>query len=152
MMNTSALRELSDSDDDDDLLNAGTVIAIIEHRERREGWRNPLYVEHIVPRYLEFKFRRLFRLSRETAEMLVERFEESGFYPVTAHGHPRITEEKTCLVVLTGDAIRWPTPEEQAESSCAFRMLYKGKTSNKRGLPNVIGCIDGCHIEIRKPS
>lgn len=48
--------------------------------EREEWHRVPSYVEKVVPPYLEFDFRRLFRrLLRHTA--LVAKFEPSEFYP-----------------------------------------------------------------------
>ncbi|CAN7943558.1 unnamed protein product, partial [Ixodes hexagonus] len=178
------------SDDDDGLDHAGASVAVVlQGAGRLERTRNPLYVEYVVPRYLDFEFRRLFRLSRQTAEIVVDHFEASSFYPATAHGRPRITAEKTCLIALTylgtqmsiyqmadkfdvtessahmcigrvlrflnaisEDVIRWPTSEEQEESRKAFKAMHKNKENGRRGLPGAIGCIDGCHIEIKKPA
>ncbi|KAK8787336.1 hypothetical protein V5799_022886 [Amblyomma americanum] len=63
--------------------------------------RVPLYVESVVPRYLATEFRRLFRLTRETARNLTDRFEASPYYPRGEHGRPQITAEKTMLIGLT---------------------------------------------------
>ncbi|CAN7942603.1 unnamed protein product, partial [Ixodes hexagonus] len=56
------------------------------------------------------------------------------------------------LNAISEDVIRWPTSEEQEESRKAFKAMPKNKENGKRGLPGAIGCIDGCHIEIKKPA
>ncbi|KAH7939523.1 hypothetical protein HPB52_013484 [Rhipicephalus sanguineus] len=60
----------------------------------------PLYVERVVPTYLDFEFRKLFRLSRSTCGALVEEYQRSNFYPEGFRGRPKISTEKTLLVAL----------------------------------------------------
>ncbi|KAH9364185.1 hypothetical protein HPB48_015665 [Haemaphysalis longicornis] len=161
-------------------------LSLLLYRVQRN--RVPLYVETVVPRYMDFEFQRLFRLPRDAARHPIERFEASPFYPKAVHGRPRMSAEKTFLIGLrylatqmtmnhiadkfdvaessvqnslnrlldflfsiSEEVIRWPTETERERSFQAFRTMAKTK-SGKQGLPNVIGCIDGCHIEIPKPA
>ncbi|KAH9373063.1 hypothetical protein HPB48_019045 [Haemaphysalis longicornis] len=55
------------------------------------------------------------------------------------------------LFSISEEIIRCPAETERERSFQAFRTMAKTK-SGKQGLPNVIGCIDGCHIEIPKPA
>lgn len=61
-----------------DIFVMSVVLAMVKREERHCV---PFYVENAVPRYLEFEFRRLFRLSRQTVAALVPEFEASDFYP-----------------------------------------------------------------------
>ncbi|KAL1479123.1 hypothetical protein MTO96_052122 [Rhipicephalus appendiculatus] len=69
--------------------------------ERHDRHRVPLYVERVLPTYLDFEFRKLFRLSRSTCGALVEEYERSDFYPEGFRGHPKISAEKTLLVAIS---------------------------------------------------
>lgn len=92
--------ELVDSDSEDDEYDE-VVARIALKLGRQSRNRVPRYCEDVVTRYLEFEFKRLFRLSRDTLDALVARFEASPFYPSVIGGRPQIIAEKTCLVALS---------------------------------------------------
>ncbi|KAL1468250.1 hypothetical protein MTO96_025558 [Rhipicephalus appendiculatus] len=56
--------------------------------ERHDRHTVPLYVERVVPTYLDFEFRKLFRLSRSTCGALMEEYQQSDFYPEGFRGRP----------------------------------------------------------------
>lgn len=85
----------SEDDEYDELV---TKVALKLARQSRH--RVPRYCEDVVSRYFDFEFKRLFRLSRDTLDGLVVRFEASSFYPSALVGRPQVSAEKTCLVAL----------------------------------------------------
>lgn len=92
--------ELVDSDSEDEEFD-DLVAALAVKLVRKDRNRIPLYCEEVVWRYFEFEFKRMFRLSRETFNGLADRYRASPFFPELHGGRPRISAEKTCLVVLT---------------------------------------------------
>ncbi|XP_037513266.1 putative nuclease HARBI1 [Rhipicephalus sanguineus] len=173
--------ELMDSDSDEEYDDLVATIAMKSARLDRN--RIPRYCEDVVDRYFGFEFKRMFRLSRETFRDLVARYQTSSFFPDSAGGRPRISADKTCLVVLSylgsqssmysladrfdvsessvhtciervldflnsisEEVISWPDSHEQERIKTGFLVRSEGK-----GPRNTIGCVDGCHIEIKKP-
>ncbi|KAH8038889.1 hypothetical protein HPB51_003911 [Rhipicephalus microplus] len=173
--------ELMDSDSDEEYDDLVTAIAMKSARLDRN--RMPRYCEDVVDRYFGFEFKRMFRLSRETFGDLVARYQTSSFFPDSPGGRPRISANKTCLVVLSylgsqssmyslakrfdisessvrtciervlnfllsisEEVISWPDSREQERIKTGFLLRSEGK-----GPRNTIGCVDGCHIEIKKP-
>lgn len=94
-----AAMELLDCDSEEEEFD--DLISIIAMRlVRLDRNRVPRYCENVVSRYFDFKFKRLFRLSRSTFDALVGSFRQSPFFPHPMGGRPQISSEKTCLVVL----------------------------------------------------
>ncbi|KAH7959101.1 hypothetical protein HPB49_008249 [Dermacentor silvarum] len=90
-----------ESDEDEeatDLFVASVTSALLPRDERN---RVPLYVESVVSHYMDFEFKKLFRLSRSTAATLTAEFEASAHYPEGSRGRPKISAEKTMLIALT---------------------------------------------------
>lgn len=48
---------------------------------------------------------------------------------------------------VSAEVIAWPDRQEQERSKAGFLAKSDGK-----GPQNTIGCIDGCHVEINKPT
>lgn len=48
------------------------------------------------------------------------------------------------LILKRNQFIKWPTLDKAKRSAINFK--------NKNGFPGIIGCIDGCHIPVSKPS
>lgn len=91
--------ELMDSDSEDEAFD--DVVAIVALKlTRLQGNRIPRYCEEVVSRYFDFEFKKLFRLSRDTFDRLVVGYMASPFFPNATRGRPRVSAEKTCLVVL----------------------------------------------------
>lgn len=74
------------------------LIAMVQWEERH---RVRLYVENVVPTYLEFEFRRLFRLSRRAVAALVAEFHHSEFYPEGLRGRPKMPDQTTVFICLS---------------------------------------------------
>nr|XP_050040788.1 uncharacterized protein LOC126537743 [Dermacentor andersoni] len=91
--------ELVDSDSDEEF-DAALSVALSKvarvDRHRMNG-----YFEKVTTEYLDFEFKMLFRLSRETFDSLCMWFRLSPFYPKSVSGRPQITAEKTCLITLS---------------------------------------------------
>ncbi|XP_054923974.1 uncharacterized protein [Dermacentor andersoni] len=91
--------ELVDSDSDEEF-DAALFVALCKvarvDRHRING-----YFEKVTTEYLDFEFKMLFRLSRETFNSLCTWFRLSPFYPKSVSGRPQITAEKTCLITLS---------------------------------------------------
>ncbi|XP_046391887.1 putative nuclease HARBI1 [Ischnura elegans] len=139
--------------------------------------RNEQYYEETVPRYSPDDFRKHFRMSRNCMELLcvdigarlqsacrdvplqkkvmvcvwVPAEQESflsvgdrfGIAPSTAHF---VYEEVVqCLHMAMDDYIKWPTEAKALESVNVFQL-------RSRGIPGVVGAIDGCHIPIQQPA
>ncbi|KAH9366940.1 hypothetical protein HPB48_002455 [Haemaphysalis longicornis] len=85
----------SDSDDEFDTVCISVACALV----REDANRVPGY-EHVVSRYNEQEFKRLFRLSRETFDCLSSRFSASAYYPSAVQGRQQISAQKTCLIAL----------------------------------------------------
>ncbi|XP_070390216.1 uncharacterized protein [Dermacentor albipictus] len=91
----------NDNADEDFIDDEFALVHHLTKLQRQDRHRVPLYVESVVPMYLEFEFKKLFRLSRSTCGALVEEFEASSYYPEGTRGRPRISAEKTVLIALT---------------------------------------------------
>jgi hypothetical protein len=46
------------------------------------------------------------------------------------------------LLSIRKEFIKWPTPRESNANARKFEQ--------KRGIPNVIGALDGCHVKINR--
>ncbi|KAH6945030.1 hypothetical protein HPB50_006917 [Hyalomma asiaticum] len=77
------------------------MVLLLTRLQRHDRHRVPLYVESVVPTYLDFEFRKLFRLSRSTCGALVDEFAASRFYPEGVRGRPQLSAEKTFLIALS---------------------------------------------------
>ncbi|KAH9377644.1 hypothetical protein HPB48_016121 [Haemaphysalis longicornis] len=95
---SAAAMEIVDSDSDEEF-DCALSIALCKvarvDRHRVNG-----YFEQVT-KYLDFEFKRLFRLSRETFDNLCARFRLSPFFPKSVSGRPQITAEKSCLITLS---------------------------------------------------
>ncbi|KAH9381235.1 hypothetical protein HPB48_014454 [Haemaphysalis longicornis] len=85
----------SDSDDEFDNVRILVACALV----REDANRVPGY-EHVVSRYNEQEFKRLFRLSRETFDCLSSRFSASAYYLSAMQGRQQISAQKMCLIAL----------------------------------------------------
>ncbi|XP_077531140.1 uncharacterized protein LOC144143194 [Haemaphysalis longicornis] len=130
--NSSESGDFTDSDEDDEVGEFVSTVSLLSKLARDERHRVPLYVESVVPRYTDFEFKKLFRLSRATTEALVGEFSTSSFYPQE----------------ISAREIRWPNVDERERIKSSFLSLRRGPGG---GLPDVVGAIDGCHIHISRP-
>ncbi|KAK8762319.1 hypothetical protein V5799_026415 [Amblyomma americanum] len=89
--------DCSEDDDGDECV----VLVLAAHVERQDRHRVPLYVERVVPTYLEFEFRKLFRISRSLCADITGEFEASAFYPEGCRGRRQVSAHKTMLIALT---------------------------------------------------
>ncbi|VEN56206.1 unnamed protein product [Callosobruchus maculatus] len=165
----------SSSDTDDDLMPRLVPFMLRSHP------KNENYIENTVSLYSDVEFREHFRVSRKLVERLAEKLQNSDYYPSMDTGHKRIpawncmliflwfagheaadfrdvgdrfdvTISKLhniiqtvslCLSNMASSVITWPSLEEKQQVIADFTNL---------GFPNVIGCIDGTHIQIDKPA
>ncbi|KAK5648074.1 hypothetical protein RI129_002966 [Pyrocoelia pectoralis] len=148
--------------------------------KRKKLTRSENYVEHVVHRYSDDEFKAHFRMNPSTAYKIIDLLKDSQHIPSHKDGRGKISAEKAFLIALwylSNDetfrevsdrfnvtlssvhrslnrvlqfllslktvVIRWPTDKEMSVITEAFRL--------KKGIENVIGCIDGSHIEISKP-
>ncbi|KAK8771933.1 hypothetical protein V5799_024824 [Amblyomma americanum] len=153
--------DCSEDDDGDECV----VLVLAAHVERQDRHRVPLYVERVVPTYLEFEFRKLFRISRSLCADITGEFEASAFYPEGCRGRRQVSAHKTMLIALTYIGTQ-TTMYQIADKFDVTRGRYAGRTPTserskaafcqigRRGrvLPDVIGAIDGCHVRIARPS
>ncbi|KAH7979687.1 hypothetical protein HPB49_010564 [Dermacentor silvarum] len=93
--------DLFSSDDERDEEIVFVMLELVLTLCRQERNRARLYVEFLVPRYVDLEFRRMFHRSREAASQLADCFESSCFYPNAVHGRQIMSAEKRCLVALT---------------------------------------------------
>lgn len=63
--------------------------------------------------------------------------------------HAAICRILDFFFAISAREICWPDAEERQRNKGAFRQLARRGT---RGLPDVIGAIDGCHVRIARPS
>ncbi|XP_077496073.1 uncharacterized protein LOC144106975 [Amblyomma americanum] len=89
--------DCSEDDDGDECV----VLVLAAHVERQDRHRVPLYVERVVPTYLEFEFRKLFRISRSLCADITGEFEASAFYPEGCRGRRQVSAHMTMLIALT---------------------------------------------------
>ena len=140
------------------------------------------YVERVVPLYNMDDFRKFFRMSRHTFQVICEQLGAlDEFQLERSRGRKAISIEKQLMVFMwyvgsleplcriadrfnvtefsvlrirkriCGAVLRyfktkyivWPNAQDKQGVKQAFQ--------DKRGFPNVIGAIDGTHIEIRPP-
>ncbi|KAG0443230.1 hypothetical protein HPB47_015155 [Ixodes persulcatus] len=95
----AAAEALIEDESDDELDDIIALASIVSARTDRN--RVPLYYEKVIGTYFDFEFMRLFRLSRETHAELAGRYEASAFHPDSVGGRPKISVEKTLLIVLS---------------------------------------------------
>lgn len=143
--------------------------------------KNEEFVEHTVSLFTNQEFFVHFRVSKNDAENLAERYANSMHFPKYDTGFPMISAYKTILIFLwyagheaagyrdvadrfnisistlhtiienvalfisnlSPEFIKWPTEAEKEE------ILQDFET---RDFIGVLGCMDGCHIRIDKPS
>lgn len=91
------LVDLDSSDEEFDDLVAMLAVKLL----RKERNRIPCYYEDVVGSYFEFEFKRFFRLSRETFNCLVDRYQASPLFPEDRGGCTLFGNAKTCLIVLS---------------------------------------------------
>ncbi|XP_031351370.1 putative nuclease HARBI1 [Photinus pyralis] len=163
----SPLISASSSSDDD--INITT--------QRRKRIRIMHYMDTITS-YSDEEFKQHFRLKRETALKLIELYRSSikaykgGWNHITAEkaiyitiwylsnmetfrqisdrfdvtlscAHHVINVVLDFLVNNSSKFIKWPSEQEAKEEAYYFE--------KKKGIANVIGAIDGCHIKIHRP-
>lgn len=160
----------SESDDDAEIFND-----IVEIRQNNEN-----YLRMIVPQYSDQVFLEHFRVSTNVIEPLTTSFEASEYYKYHSGQNGKISAQDQLLIYLwyighqtasfrdvadrfdiskssleriivrityflsnkSNSIIKWPNNEEKVDIERHFR----------KGFPNVVGVIDGCHIKIDKPS
>ncbi|XP_021703681.1 putative nuclease HARBI1 [Aedes aegypti] len=175
------LESESESDSDSDFENL--FLSVISEKTRIKRKRVGNFVNDVVEKYTDEEFRRNFRLKKATAEMILERFAQSGFYHSnTGRGRRNVPAKEQMYAFiwfsanknsyreisnlfnlsessfykslnyvldffydLSKSVIRFPESEHEKEKIASdFRGIA--------GFPNVIGCIDGSYIYIRKPA
>lgn len=157
------------SSDDEDLDQIGDV-----------GTRNEDYLEQTVSHYSEEEFFNNFRVSRNVATEITATFVNSNFYKDDSGPFGKISADNQVLIFLwylghqtasfadvsdrfnitkssleriivrvsiflsnlSPQVIVWPDEVEKVHIEQQFR---------EKGFPNIIGAIDGSHIEIDKP-
>lgn len=143
--------ECESDEEPTDLFVASVIFALLARDERN---RVPWYVGSIVSQYMDFQFKKLFRLSRSTAATLTAKFEASVHYPEGCRGRPNFSPKKRMLIGLTylgtqaskysnaekfdtsvstvpgfllsisAREIHWPDRNEEALNKHAFQALY----------------------------
>ncbi|KAM7315251.1 putative nuclease HARBI1 [Ixodes scapularis] len=137
------------------------------------------YVEDVLRAYSDEEFRRNFRLQREPAYAVIERYERSAYYRGSIHGgsNPKTAEvcilsflwyagNKTCIRDVAG---RFDMGESTlsrilnrvAEFLCSIApdeirfpddvAALAKDFEEVSGFPGVVGCVDGSYIGIRCP-
>lgn len=123
----------------------------------------------------------IFRVSRETADSLSQKFQSSDFFPKTETGHPRISAKKSVLIFLwyagheagsfrdIADRfnVSLSTLHGIIENVCLFlshlsSSIVTWPTEEEKiviledfeemGFPGALGCMDGTHIRIDTPA
>ncbi|KAH7969061.1 hypothetical protein HPB52_014178 [Rhipicephalus sanguineus] len=69
-----------------DYVDHHIISLLLARLMRQDRHRVPLYVERVVPAYVDLEFKKMSRLSRSTAAALVEEFERSTFHPQGSRG------------------------------------------------------------------
>lgn len=98
---TDAVERSEPVDSEDDNGDEFIVFLLAVQLERQNRHRVPLYVERVVPTYLDFEFEKLCRISRDLRAELAGEFEASCFYPEGCRGRRQISARKTMLIALT---------------------------------------------------
>jgi hypothetical protein len=150
-----------------------------DRRRSEEIVRVADYYEITIPNYTVDDFKSHFRLTRDTFQATYLRLSTTETYnrrkgPIpnlekellmflryignlesfrsmadrfgTSKGslHASIKRISSCLISVMGECVRWPTTQaELMETSQSF--------GEKCEFQNVIGAIDGCHIQIKAP-
>ncbi|KAK8785699.1 hypothetical protein V5799_007934 [Amblyomma americanum] len=98
-----AMEIVEDDESDDEFdaeLEAAFALAVCKllraDRNRVSG-----YFQNVTSRYFDFEFKKLFRLSRETCDLVCERFRRSSSYPKAVSGRRKISAEETILIALS---------------------------------------------------
>ncbi|XP_050497556.1 putative nuclease HARBI1 [Diabrotica virgifera virgifera] len=144
--------------------------------ERQQVTRNEQYYEYTIPRYTNDAFREHFRMSRVTFERLFnciravhhiedrlvplekkllftvwviskpESFLAAGdrFGLAKSSAHKIFYQIVDELGQITNQYIRWPNMQKIQQTANVFEL-------RSRGIPGVVGAIDGCHIPIKQP-
>lgn len=174
------LHELFHNDNIPNAINAVFELAqpleILEERGELPV-RNENYFEITIPRYSDLQFREHFRMSRETFEELIihighnRRNQEDRIIPLQkkimftiwvlskpesflaasdrfglakSSAHKIFCEILDLIGLISGQYIRWPNMQKLLQTANIFE-------ARSRGIPGVIGAIDGCHIAIKQP-
>ncbi|KAH7955747.1 hypothetical protein HPB52_003618 [Rhipicephalus sanguineus] len=95
------IRDYDAIEEGNDDVECHIVSLLLARLLRQDRHRVPLYVERVVPAYVDLEFKKMFRLSRNTAAALVEEFERSSFHPQGSRGRTQLSAEKTVLIGLT---------------------------------------------------
>ncbi|XP_044745975.1 putative nuclease HARBI1 [Coccinella septempunctata] len=166
----------SSSSDDEDNFLATILPEVLEHHQKNE-----LYAESIIPSYTDKEFMEHFKVPRSVLFNLAEEFAQSEYYPKKDTGFSRIDAEK-CMWVFcwyatheaasfrdvadrfnialstlhliienisvfisnkSKEIIKWPSEEEKNFIMEDFASM---------GFPDVLGCVDGSHVRIDKPT
>ncbi|XP_024874056.1 protein ANTAGONIST OF LIKE HETEROCHROMATIN PROTEIN 1-like [Temnothorax curvispinosus] len=163
----------------DNLIQPLPEIDNLIHAQRQEAkTRNAEYFELTIPTYTDDQFREHFRMTRITFEVLLnvvgnhiqndqlniniplnkkllftiwllskpESFLAVGdrFDIPTSTGYGIFKSIISTLAELMPQYVQWPNAAQQAISSQIFE-------ERSRGIQNVVGAIDGCHIPIKQP-
>lgn len=150
-----------------------------DETERNHFVKVQSFVEITVRDYSHLVFKQHFRMERNTVEMLIEMYANERRERQKG-GWPKVTPEKAVLLTVwylsNSETYRQTSDRFNVSSSCAYYIL-KSVTSflvrnssrfikwsnlekaaqdsisfeRKKGLRNIIGAIDGCHIKINRP-
>lgn len=160
------------SDDDND------IIGLLEYDSKRA--KNEDYIAITVPLYTEMEFIEHFRISRELAQNIAEKFRQSNFFKPQTGGHGKLSPYEHVLIFLwfaghATSSFRDVADRFDITISCLYYVIQRmthflsgisgtviqwpseqEKISieqhfNQKGFPGVIGAIDGTHIKIDQP-
>ncbi|XP_071576796.1 putative nuclease HARBI1 [Temnothorax nylanderi] len=131
----------------DNLIQPLPEIDNLIHAQRQEAkTRNAEYFELTILTYTDDQFREHFRMTRITFDVLLN---VVGNHMQNDQLNVNIPLNKKLLFTiwllkLMPQYVQWPNAAQQAISSQIFE-------ERSRGIRNVVGAIDGCHIPIKQP-
>lgn len=162
-----------DSDSSD-----GELLDLVLHNDHQRP-KNEGYLETTVPLYNTGEFFEHFRVSKEVAQNIAIKFEQSQFFKFQTGGNGKLSAHDQTLIFLwfAGHETSFRDVADRFDItiSCLFYVLRRlikflsgisasviqwpsnvEKTNIERhfrekGFPGVIGAIDGTHIKIDKP-
>ncbi|XP_062587868.1 uncharacterized protein LOC134249548 [Saccostrea cucullata] len=104
-------------------------------------------METVVPEYDDITFRRMFRLKRSSAEVILQKIGERLTYEEPLRGRPPLSPEKQLLIALwylgTQSTVV-VTDDRFGVTDFSFRDI--------KGFPDVIGALDGTNVHITPPT